>query len=107
MLQFFASSTLSCPATFPTVSALQLHQFELAVGQTDCTAGSVTQESGTKSSTPGQPALLESGTAATTTTGTAGAEVPTTMSFDVPAYVTGENPLHELLNAVPQQSLLA
>lgn len=75
-------------------SALQLHQFELAVGQTDCVVGAVTQEAGStaSSTTPGQPSLLqESGTAAATTTGTAGAqaEAPGTMHFEVPAYVQG------------------
>jgi hypothetical protein len=73
-------------------SALQLHQFELAVGDTDCTVGgapSVTQESGAKSTKSSQPSLLESGGTGTTAAGSEDAGAATTMHFEVPAYVAG------------------
>ncbi|KAF6259944.1 alpha carbonic anhydrase [Scenedesmus sp. NREL 46B-D3] len=71
----------------------QLHQFEMAVGDTDCAVDRATIESATRTS-PAKPSLLESGSAVATASaaGAAGsaAEVQKTTHFEVPAYIKGE-----------------
>lgn len=67
---------------------MQLHQFELAVGETECTScATVTAARGVHEEAPGkaatsQRALLETAATAATTT-----------QFEVPAFTAGEPPL--------------